>query len=764
MGNKFSEYASSLKGRITLMFVILAFVIELSIALYWLYFMMPHIESDIESNIKALAQTQSGAIAKTLFETDVNKERIISTIDDLFLLRDSVTDTPFVSGVEIIMDYDALENVPEGSLDISRWQDIETENEDDDYYNVEIPLFSVNTKELLGIARFHCSKHSFRHFEKSVKKSFIIATCGTIMLLFAAWMILLYLLKPLQFLAESLAGGNIREIEPVSSRCKVVSSEIRLVDMKLAKLLGKVNDYTGELEALNRTLWASEEKYRQFLQNFVGIAYQADQDSLEFLLIHGYVKEISGYEEGEILEKRLTLKELIHPDDLKKVMADIDNLKSGAVQVIDNEYRISRKEGKVKWVRDICRIINPGNGKKSFIQGAFYDITESKNLETRLYQAQKMESIGTLAGGIAHDFNNILGIILGNAELSKITMSEGGPIEEFIDEIKTACLRAKKMVEQILVFSRKSDQEFAPISINKVIRESINLIRATIPSTVSISVNVPESDDNIIGDSTQISQVMLNLCANSAHAMRETGGTLDISVIRFGAKEREKIQYYDLPNGEYAELIVKDTGHGILPDIVERIFDPYFTTKGVGEGSGMGLAVVHGIVTAHHGKIRVESTPGKGTIIRIVFPVVNEQPEKEDESSGTLFGGSERILIIDDEKSIVTLLSYLFERLGYTVTSGTDPVEICKVFENDPNGFDLIITDMTMPKMTGFDLTRKVKALRPDIPVILCTGYSDLIDEQRAVEAGIAKYIMKPLALYNVAETVRRVLDKRQHT
>jgi two-component system, cell cycle sensor histidine kinase and response regulator CckA len=340
-------------------------------------------------------------------------------------------------------------------------------------------------------------------------------------------------------------------------------------------------------------------------------------------------------------------------------------------------------------------------------------------------------------------------------------MSEGGPIGEFIDEIKTACLRAKKMVQQILVFSRKSDQEFTPININSVVRESINLIRATIPSTISISVHIPESEETIIGDSTQISQVMLNLCSNSAHAMRETGGTLDITVIRFSSKDKERRQYFDLPDGEYMELSVRDTGHGIMPDIIERIFDPYFTTKGVGEGSGMGLAVVHGIVTAHNGKIRVESVQGKGTSIRIAFPVVNEQPENEKESSGTLFGGNEKLLIVDDEKSIITLLSYLFERLGYTVTSKTDPVEAYKVFENDPRGFDLMITDMTMPNMTGFDLTGKIKALRADIPVILCTGYSDLIDEQKAIEAGIARYIMKPLAIYNVAETVRRVLDNR---
>lgn len=761
MSNKFSEYASSLKGRITLIFVVLAFVIELSIAFYWLYFMMPHIESDIESNIKALAQTQSNAIAKSFSDGDINKEKIISAIDDLFLLRDSVTGTPFVSGIELIMDYDTLKDVPEGSLEISRWQDVKTENESDDYYNVEIPLFSVNTKELLGIARFHCSKYSFRHFEKSVKTSFIIATCGTIILLFVSWMILLYLLKPLQFLAESLAGGNIREIEPVTNRCRVVSSEIRLVDKKLAELLGKVNDYTGELEALNRTLWASEEKYRQFLQNFVGIAYQADQDNLEFMLIHGYVKDISGYEEREILEKKLTLKDLIHPQDLKNVLDDIKKLKDGSEQVIDNEYRISRKDGKVRWVRDICRIVHPGNEKRIFIQGAFYDISESKNLESRLVQAQKMESIGTLAGGIAHDFNNILGIILGNAELTKLTLSEGGQIDEFIEEIKTACMRAKKMVQQILVFSRKSEQAFTPLCLNNVIRESVNLIRATVPSTISISVNIPNSEDFIIGDTTQISQVMLNLCANSAHAMRESGGKLDITVARFGKRDQKKLHFFNLPDGEYLELSVTDTGHGIMPGIIERIFDPYFTTKGVGEGSGMGLAVVHGIVTAHNGKIRVESNPGKGTSIRIAFPVVNEQPAEEKESSENLFRGSERILIIDDEKSIITMLTYLFERLGYTVTSGTDPVEVYRLFEKEPHGFDLIITDMTMPKMTGFDLARNAKRIRPDIPIILCTGYSDLVDEESALEAGIEKYIMKPLAIYNVAETVRKVLDSR---
>ncbi len=861
------------------MFVILVLIIEGSIAFFWLYFMGPHIEADIESNIKALAQTQSSSIARVLSEENVDKDAVLKAIDSLFLLKDTTTDTPFVSGVELIVDYDAV-NAPEGSLDITRWQRKYGGNATGDFYDVEIPLFSSRTKELLGLARFHGGKYSFQLFEKDVRKSFIIATLGFAVLLVAVWMVLLFLLRPLRLLSDSLSSGNIDEMAPIKKRYPFVSSEVRLVDKKLHELLTSINVYTRELETLNtilstqqetsldgiiilnskgqvlksnsqfkhmweipdaviesgsgeqilnkmsermcspevilkqaeyfvcnpekkgfqeielvdgsifecytspmtekdesyfgrvwyfrditarreaeKSLWESEERYRLFLQNFVGIAYQTDKDTYEFTMLHGNVKEIAGYSVDEILSKNITLMDLVYPEDREKFLADIDNLKKGIELHADSSFRICMAGGDIRWVRYVCRLVGHGDDRPVFLQGAFYDITQRKNLETQLRQAQKMESIGTLAGGIAHDFNNILGIILGNAELTKITIPSENEVNEYIDEIRIACMRAKKMVEQILVFSRKNEQKFLPVSVNKVIHEACRLIRSTIPSTISISLDIPDNDERIIGDATQISQVMINLCANSAHAMREAGGILEITVTGFESGDSMYSHYYDLPEGRYIEIKVADNGHGINPGIKERIFDPYFTTKEVGEGSGMGLAVVHGIVSAHNGYIFVDSTPDKGTTIGMAFPAVDEKPEDEKESVDTLFRGSEKILISDDEKSITILLTKLFERLGYSVTAGTDPLEILSTFEKDPDGFDLLLTDMSMPKMTGYDLARKVKMLRPDMPVILCTGYSDIVDEKKALESGIAKFIMKPLALYNVAETVRKVLD-----
>ena len=749
MSHNFINYASSLKGRITLMFVILAFLLEGSIAISWIYFLRPHIEADIESKIKALAQTQSASIAKALSGEKVDKGGVIREIDNLFLLKDAETDTPLVSGIELFMDYDVLD-VPNGSLDIKRWQYNKTDDEKEDFYSVDIPLFSTRTKELLGIARFNGSKYSFQFFENKVRKNFIIAVLTTMVLLLAVWLVLLFLLKPLNLLAEYLSSGNIQEIELGATGNRFVSSEISLVYKKLNELLTRINEYTKEQETLNSILSTQQET------------------SLDGIIVLDGKGRILTYNR-RFIDMWGISGNLISRGYGNYILAKIRNKFSDPSSFLSQVKHFTENPGE-KGFQEIrlangsifeCYSSPMKAGDEKFIGRVWYfrDITKSKNLESQLNQARKMEAIGTLAGGIAHDFNNILGIILGNADLTKISLKSGEQAESFIDEIRLACYRAKKMVEQILVFSRKSDQEFLPISINKVVNESVKLIRSTIPSTISVSTNLPEKENIITGDATQISQVILNLCVNSAYAMRDTGGALDISITDFDADNRAMIHYYDLQEGNYVEIKVSDTGHGIHSDILNRIFDPYFTTKGVGEGSGMGLAVVHGIVTGHNGKIRVESALGKGTVVRMVFPIVYEQPKEEKKPVEALFRGNERLLIADDESSITLLLTHLFERLGYVVTTRNDPDEVFKVFKNNPKGFDLVITDMTMPHMTGIDLTRKIKDIRPDLPVILCTGYSELIDENKALEYGISRFIMKPLTMYNIAETVREVLD-----
>ena len=749
MNHSFFHYSSSLKGRITLMFVILAFLIEGTMALYWVYFLRPHIDADMESNIKALAYIQSTSIADALSKAKVDKDIVLKAIDNLFILKDTETDTPFVSGVELFMDYDFID-APEGSLNIKRWQYKYADDEKENFYHVEIPLYSTVTKGLIGIARFHGSKNSFLYFEKEVRKSFILATLVTMILLSAVWLALLFLLKPLHQLAESLSSGHTMEIEPIKTGGRFVSSEIRLVNVKLNELLTKINEYTKEQETLNTILSTQQET------------------SLDGIIVVGRKGEILTYNRrfidmwgisGKVMRSGSGNNALVKiRDKIRDPSSFLSQVKGFIENPGEKGYQeIELVDGSIFE----CYSSPMKGGNEDFFGRVWYfrDVTESRDLESQLSQARKMESIGTLAGGIAHDFNNVLAIILGNAELTKISLAEEEPVEHFVEEIRVACLRAKKMVEQILVFSRKSDQEFLPMSVNKVINESVKLIRSTIPSTISISLNLPDSDDIIIGDTTQISQVMLNLCANSAHAMRENGGILEITVAEFDTGNDTLMQYYDLPDGRYIEIKVSDTGHGINPGIIDRIFDPYFTTKGIGEGSGMGLAVVHGIIIGHKGKIRVESIPGDGTVVRMAFPAVYEQPKKEKEPVDTFLRGSEKILIADDEKGITLILTHMLERLGYSVISGTDPVKVFEEFEKNPHGFDLLITDMSMPGLTGADLAKRIKAIRPDMPVILCTGYSELIDEQKAAEYGISRFVMKPLALYNVAETVREILD-----
>jgi PAS domain S-box-containing protein len=404
---------------------------------------------------------------------------------------------------------------------------------------------------------------------------------------------------------------------------------------------------------------------------------------------------------------------------------------------------------------------------KELLYSIVYDITARKKaeeekaaLETQLLHAQKMESIGTLSGGIAHDFNNLLGIILGNAELAMDDMPEWHSAKFNLNEIRTASLRARDVVKQLLSFSRKTDPKQRPVKLVQIVEEALRILRSSIPTSVEIHQNIPNDvEDTILADSTQINQVMINLFTNAAHAMEDTGGVITIGIENIDLDHVSAPIYPDLSPGSYVKLTVSDTGTGIDHEIKDRIFDPYFTTKEVGKGTGIGLSVVHGIIKSHNGAIIVDSQFGKGTTFSIFFPVAEEAVVIEAEPDDEFPTGNERILIVDDEESMADIGRRRLERLGYQVEARTDPREALDLFRADPDQFDLVITDMTMPHITGDNLVKEILNIRPDMPTILCTGFSEKIDEEKAKQIGVREYIEKPIDQGRLSQLVRKVLD-----
>ena len=387
------------------------------------------------------------------------------------------------------------------------------------------------------------------------------------------------------------------------------------------------------------------------------------------------------------------------------------------------------------------------------------DVTEQKTLQDLRGQMRKMEAVGTLSGGIAHEFNNILGIILGNAELAADDIPGENPTHEFLAEIKSASLRGKKIVGQLLSFSRKTDHKMKPLNIADVVRESIRFLRVSIPTSIVFEKNIHDDCKTVLGDKTQIHQVMINLCNNAVHAMEDAHGTLGIVLENVHLSKELIINGQRLEPGDYVRLTVSDTGIGIPEKVKDQVFDPYFTTKPVDKGTGMGLAVVYGIMRGHEGLIHIESRFQKGSRVFCYFPVAAADPVPVEENSEALPKGSESILFVDDDAALAKIGKQRLERLGYTVESMTDSLTALAAFKNNPEKYDLVITDMTMPQMTGDQFIMALKNIRADIKTIICTGYSKKCNAETAEEIGVSGYLMKPVDREKLAETVRAVLD-----
>ncbi len=384
---------------------------------------------------------------------------------------------------------------------------------------------------------------------------------------------------------------------------------------------------------------------------------------------------------------------------------------------------------------------------------------EKKKLETFLRQAQKMEAIGTLAGGVAHDFNNILSVIMGYGEMIKDDLENSGVQTLDIDNILNACFRARELVNQILAFSRQAEQELQPVYMNHIIKEALKLLRPSIPSTIEFRKKIDASCGPVMADPTQIHQIVMNLCTNAYQAMKDAGGILEISLAQISIDKEEEIIGMDFLTGNFVKLTVSDTGLGMTRQVLDRIFDPYFTTKGRGEGTGLGLSVVHGIIKSLGGFIHVYSEEGNGSAFQVYLPMMEHESIPEEIQEAVIPTGRERILIVDDEKNLVELLGRMLSRLGYTVTVMDDSVKAMNEFQSRPGDFDLLITDMAMPKLNGMELSRRILELRPDIPIILCTGYSEIVNEEKASEIGVSQFIMKPIVKKILAKAVRAALD-----
>ena len=397
-----------------------------------------------------------------------------------------------------------------------------------------------------------------------------------------------------------------------------------------------------------------------------------------------------------------------------------------------------------------------GDGRTAGTVFVAHDVTERKGLERRLRQSHKMEAIGTLAGGIAHDFNNILGIIMGFSEMSLEETEKGSNLERRLNHVLEACRRAKDLVQQILTFSRQSDQELKHLAVTPLVKETMKLIRATLPNNIAIEEAIVPGRDLVRADPTQIQQIVMNLCGNAAHAMRGKGGTLRISLNDVNLPGGPAPPA--LKRGPYVKLSVEDTGHGIPKDIIDRIFDPFFTTKKPGEGTGMGLSVIHGIIKDYKGAVTVKSVEGRGSVFDVYLPRDESPQEEDDESAPPDTPGEGRILFVDDESALTEIGRELLEGMGYSVTAESDSERALALFKKHPAKFRMVITDQSMPGLSGAELAEKILTVRPDTPIILCTGFSETLTREKAMEIGVGELLLKPILKKDLMETVNRLL------
>ncbi|UCF90662.1 MAG: response regulator [Desulfobacterales bacterium] len=584
------------------------------------------------------------------------------------------------------------------------------------------------------------------------------------------------------------SASKYMDLEKLLARIEYLENNRRYIQKALDMVLslGDFQENIDKGDAPLTILQQAESRIRHLIPFEANTLYLADEDNSDFIpavcipseLKHFLADEVAhminqGFFAWAIRERRgLTIDSKDHSRKfLLHVIATYSRIRGMFVGLLPDQ-----KQSLPDTSLTILSIIlqNTANALESL---AFYNFLRNQNqiLEKRieertkaledsnrqLQQVLKIQAIGTLAGGIAHDFNNILFPIIGYTELSLDEIPPASPAQGFLEEVLKAANRAKDLVQQILTFSRQNGQERKPVHVQHIVKEVLKLLRASIPANLEIIHRLDEDCGPILGDATQIHQVIMNLSTNAYHAMQEIGGALDISLTEVDIGYEEPITGTGIKPGRHLRLTVKDVGHGMEPAVMERIFEPYYTTKEPGKGTGLGLAVIHGIVKNHGGDIRVTSKPGEGTTFHVYLPLMDRSPaEPEAPVPNVAKSGNEHVLLVEDEKQVIDMERQMLERLGYRVTARTSSHEALAVFGAQPDNFDLVITDMTMPHMTGERLARQLIEIRPNIPIILCTGFNEGITEDKALAMGIRKFVMKPVVKNDLALTIRAVLDR----